>query len=83
MKTLTKALLVAAGSLALTAATASAEVACNSEGECWHVKRHDYDPGLKLSIHPDNWKWDGQEKYKWREHEGHGYWNKGVWIEIK
>jgi len=83
MRTLTKALLVAAGSLALTAATASAEIACNNEGECWHVKRHDYSPDLKLSVHPDNWKWAAHEKYKWREHEGHGYWRKGVWIEIK
>ena len=85
MKALTKAILVAASALALTATTASAEIACNAEGDCWHVKRHDYHPGLKLSIHPDNWKWaeHEKEKYKWREHEGHGYWHGGTWIDIK
>jgi hypothetical protein len=63
-----KALLVAASTLALSAATASAEIACNGEGECWHVKRHDFHPDLKLTVHPDNWKWAAHEKYKWREH---------------
>ena len=78
-----RAVLVAASALALSAATASAEIACNGEGECWHVKRHDFHPDLKLTIHPDNWKWAEHEKYKWREHEGHGYWRNGAWIEIK
>ena len=83
MRTLTRTLLVSVGSLALTAAAASAEVVCNNEGECWHVKRHDYSPELKLSIHPDTWKWGAHEKYRWCEHHGHGYWRKGVWIEIR
>jgi hypothetical protein len=85
MNAFSKAILVAAGALALAATTASAEIACNAEGDCWHVKRHDYHPDLKLSIHPDNWKWaeHEKEKYKWREHEGHGYWRGGTWIEIK
>ena len=31
----------------------------------------------------DEWKWadNDHDKYRWREHEGRGYWNpKGVWI---
>ena len=83
MNTFSKAILVAAGALAFAATTASAEIACNREGDCWHVKRHDYHPSLNLTIHPDNWKWAEHEKYKWREHEGHGYWRNGVWIDIK
>jgi hypothetical protein len=31
-------------------------------------------------IHPDNWKWGDADHYKWREHEGRGYWRDGVWV---
>jgi hypothetical protein len=82
MNAMNRIVLVAASALALSAATASAEIACNSEGDCWHVKRHDFSSSLKLTIHPDNWKWGAHEHYKWREHEGHGYWHSGKWIEI-
>jgi hypothetical protein len=84
MTSITKALLAAAATLTLTAGAASAAIVCNDEGECWHVHgQPSYGPHLKLSIHPDNWKWGGHEKYKWREHAGHGYWRGGSWIEIK
>jgi hypothetical protein len=85
MNTSSKVILVAAGVLALATASASAEIACNQEGDCWQVRRHDYHPDLKLTVHPDNWKWaeHEHEKYRWREHEGHGYWRNGAWIDIK
>jgi hypothetical protein len=83
MNAISKAILVASSALAISAATASAEIACNREGDCWHVKRHDFHPSLNLTIHPDNWKWASHEKYRWREHEGHGYWRDGAWVEIK
>jgi hypothetical protein len=74
---------VAASALALSATTASAEIVCNDDGECWHVKHHaDYKPEFKLHIHPDSWKWKDHDHYKWREHEGHGYWHSGVWVDI-
>ena len=38
MRLLTKSILLAAGALALAATSASAEIACNGEGECWHIK---------------------------------------------
>ena len=85
MRSLTKAFLVCASALALTATTAAADVVCNDEGECWHVKtRHEYSPEFKLHVHPDDWKWEEKEHYKWREHEGdkRGYWKSGVWIEF-
>jgi hypothetical protein len=66
----------------LSAATAFGEIACNGERRL-AVKRHDYDPAPKLTIHPDSWKWAGHEKYKSREYEGHGWWRGGKWIEIK
>jgi hypothetical protein len=39
-------------------------------------------PEHGVHIYADNWKWGEKEHYKWREHEGRGYWNKGVWIGI-
>ena len=86
MKSLATTILLASGALALTAATASAEIACNDEGECWHIKgKADfYKPEHGIHIHPDSWKWGEKEHFKWREHEGegHGYWKSGVWIKL-
>jgi len=84
MKVVTKAILMAATALTLTGTAASAAVVCNDEGDCWHVRgQPSYEPGLRLSIHPDNWRWSKSEHYKWREHRGHGYWRNGAWVVIK
>jgi hypothetical protein len=81
MKLVTTAALLGAGVLALTATTASAEIVCNSEGDCWHVKQHyTYEPGFNVQIHPDSWKWRESDHYRWREHEGRGYWRSGAWV---
>ncbi len=89
MKTLTKLTLAAAiasGSLVGVAATsASAEVVCNSENECWHVRGHEhyqYKPEWNVVVHPDNWRWGNEEHYRWHEHRGRGYWHNGVWIRF-
>ena len=86
MKLLTKALFVGA-MLALSVGSASAAVICNEEGDCWRVKEtRTYEPSLKLRIMPDDWKWKDSEKdrYRWRDSgRGHGYYRKGVWVEIK
>jgi hypothetical protein len=83
MKSPLVAALVAAAVLVLATGGASADIVCNDEGECWHVKeRHEYKPELKLHVYPDDWKWGEKEHYKWREHEGHGYWRGGVWIDL-
>jgi hypothetical protein len=67
---MTKAFL-ATLSLVLMATSASAEVVCNREGDCWH----------------DDWRWEEheRERYRWREHEGEGrgYWRDGRWIELR
>lgn len=82
-------LLAFSGALvALTVAGAArADVVCNQDGDCWKVKeRRTYGPELRLSIHPDNWRWEEKEnhRYRWRDAgRGHGYWRDGVWIEIK
>ena len=87
MKMLTKAMLVAASTLAISATTASAHVVCNEEGDCWHVKtKHEYKPEFGVRIYADDWKWGDTEskKYRWREHDGdgRGYWRKGIWLDF-
>ena len=71
MKLFTKLALVGASALALTATTASAEIVCNGQGECWHAREHAvYKPEFGVRVHPNDWKWKENEHYKFREHEG-------------
>jgi hypothetical protein len=84
MKGLTTAISGVVCALALTTA-ASADIVCNREGDCWHVRdRHAYRPEFGITVHPDHWKWEDHERtrYRWREHEGRGYWRDGRWIEF-
>jgi hypothetical protein len=85
MKAIGKALLVGASALTLSATAASAAVVCNDEGDCWRVRgKPTYGPELRLRVEPDDWKWSSSDKYRWREPgTGHGYWRRGVWVEIK
>ncbi len=84
MKKFGSALLGILGVLAFTATTASAAVVCNEIGDCWHAKeKYDYKPEFNVHVYGDDWKWADadQNKYRWREHEGRGYWGpKGAWI---
>ena len=81
--TILKITLAAVGAMALVATSASAAIVCNDDGDCWHVKGEArYKPELRLHIHPDNWKFAEKEHYRWHEHEGHGYWRGGVWIDL-
>ena len=85
MKTLSTVLFAAFGALALNATSASAEVVCNDEGDCWHVKSsHQYKPEFGVRVYGNDWKWadNDSKKYRWREHDGdgRGYWRKGAWI---
>lgn len=85
MIAISKAALVAATALTLSAGAASAAVVCNEEGDCWRVKEHrEYEPSLKLRVMPDDWRWKEGKRYRWREPgRGHGCWRSGAWIEIK
>jgi len=73
------ALGVMAAGLALTATTASADVACNRWGECWHVHdRLTYPGELGIVWHPDNWH---AKHLHWRHDRfDHGYYRNGVWV---
>jgi hypothetical protein len=81
MKTKIAGLMGAACVLIMTATAARAEVACNREGECWHAREHaEYRPEWGVNVHADDWKWGAADKYRWREHEGRGYWRNGIWV---
>lgn len=77
------AAILCAGTLVLTATSVSASIACNREGECWHVNRHyAYHPEFGIVVHPDGWRWSTDEHFVWHEHTGRGYWRNGVWIRF-
>lgn len=74
---------VAGAVVALSALPAAADVVCNHEGQCWHVKgRFENRAAFGLVVHPDNWRWGPREHYSWREHTGRGYWRRGVWVKF-
>ena len=81
MHATTKALLgtaIGAGALALSALTATADIACNGN-VCWHVQeRHVYPRESRVIVHRDDWR--PGPRIELREHEGRGYWRNGVWV---
>jgi hypothetical protein len=87
-KTLASAALAAAlgiGGLAATAGNASAYVACNAVGDCWHTDHRYSAPGFRAEYHPDDWyfhqSWNNDPHRHWRDyHEGRGYYRSGVWV---
>jgi len=84
-KFVTTAAAAAVGLTALVVSTvsASAAIACNAEGECWHVNRHYvYRPEYGIVVHENSWRWGPSEHFVWREHTGRGYWRNGVWIRF-
>ena len=76
-----------AGGLAMMAsAPASAYVACNSVGDCWHTdSRYRAPPGVTFSFHNDDWyfhqKWDDRNHYR-DYHDGRGYYRNGIWLSF-
>ena len=77
------------GAMTALAAPASAYIACNRDGDCWHTESHYRAPGVRFNYHPDDWyfhrhwnaeRYDG-ERYHYRDyHEGRGYYRGGVWV---
>lgn len=79
-RTLIMGTIAGIGAMIAVAAPASAYVACNRSGDCWHTTdRYTYKPTFGITVHDDAWKWRG-DRYHWREHEGRGYWRNGAWI---
>ena len=85
LKTAAMTALMGLGALAFTAGSASAYVACNDRGDCWHTDRHEHYRDVRVQWHPDNWywhhDWDNDRDHRWHHyHQGRGYWRDGVWI---
>jgi hypothetical protein len=73
--------LLGAGVLAFSGASASAAIVC-SGNVCWHTHDvYEYPPDARVIIHPDDWRWGPSERYVWREHPGRGYWRGERWLE--
>jgi hypothetical protein len=72
---------IGAALLAGSAVSASAAVVC-SGNVCWHThETYAYPPESKVIIHEDNWRWEPNEHYTFREHDGRGYWRGDRWTE--
>jgi len=78
------AVLCAAATVALSTA-ASADVACNRYGDCWHVSQRytTYPSGLNVQFYNDDWRaaHESDSQYHWRENQkdDHGYYENGEW----
>jgi hypothetical protein len=83
MHVTTKTLLgtaIGAGALAISALTATADMAC-SGNVCWHVREHyTYPRESRVIIHRDNWR--PGPRVEIRDHEGRGYWRGGAWVDF-
>ena len=75
-----------AGLSVAASSSASAYVACNSSGDCWHTEDRVTFPGVTLSFHDDGWRDQHREDKHWHWHDTdndhdwhHGYWDHGEW----
>ena len=81
------AMVMGIAALAATAAPASAYVSCNRDGDCWHTDARPRAPGIRFSVHPDDWyfhqQWQDNKEYHYRDyHQGRGYYRGGIWITL-
>jgi hypothetical protein len=86
LSTTVLATIIATGALAITAGTASAYMACNHDGDCWHTDKKARAPGVTFDYHPDDWyfhqTWTGSNNHYRDYHEGRGYYKSGVWVTL-
>ena len=66
--------------VSVTATSASAWVACNRFGECWHVKsRLAYPVEAGIVFHRDGWRF-ARPGFRWvGDRDDRGYWFHGAW----
>lgn len=80
---------LALGGLSIAAGSASAYVACNRFGDCWHTDTRVHFPHVRLSFHNEKW-WERHRtnsRYTWHETDSshdwhHGYWDHGTWRSV-
>ena len=64
---------------------ASAYLACNKEGDCWHTDARPKAPGVRFDLHPDDWyvhqQWEADKERHFRDyHDGRGFYRNGQWV---
>ena len=85
LTTNTVAVLIGAGALVVTTASASATTVCNSSGECWQTSQryNNYPTTLGIHFYSDSWakRHHSDSKYQWRDKptDDHGYYDHGAW----
>ena len=76
---------IVVGALVVMPMSASADVVCNRDGDCWHTsQRHtDYPPTLGLQFYGDDWRdaHRSDSHYHWRDDQkdDRGYYDNGKW----
>ncbi len=71
-----------AAALGLSSIAASAAIACSGD-VCWHTPGHyRYPAEARVVVHPDSWHWGPRAHFRFREHEGRGYWSGDTWTEF-
>ena len=82
---MTSAAILGLVGLAVSTTGASAYVACNRDGDCWHTENRVTAPGVTFDYHPDDWyfhqHWDDHHHFR-DYHEGRGYYRGGVWVTL-
>ena len=79
------AAVLAAGGMVATTTIASADVACNSYGECWHVgqRYNTYPTELGIHFYGDDWRkaHEHDTHFHWMKDrdDDHGYYSHGEW----
>jgi len=77
-----------AGALFATAPLASADVACNNAGECWHTSKRytEYPTGLGVQFYGKDWESSHRTDthYKWMKDQDpdRGYYSSGEWHQF-
>jgi len=85
LKTGAFAAALAVGGLAVTIPVASADVACNSRGECWHVHERyaGYPAHLGIQFYGDDWRrsHEHDRHFRWMRDrdDDRGYYSRGEW----
>lgn len=83
LKKLLLGAVLGAGALVGVSSSASAYVACNREGDCWHTESRYRYPGGGITFHPDDWYFHqsfGADRHFREYNRGRGYWRGGVWV---
>ena len=66
--------------IAISTFGASAAIVCQRD-VCWHThEAYDFPHEAGVVVHEDNWRWGPHEHFRFREHEGRGYWRGEKWV---